>query len=289
MTRDQRLHPSALLAALWRMRPTITTQDGVGLGVLRLTFDVLPPGRLTVDGVHHGSLHALAIMNAVAPVEMHAARFVPRVLLPGYDQWIAAIAASRWRQWCAETLDAYSAPTSTRQCVVRGMARLHCYPRVAGESAAVRRAQRKIDAYFRRRGRDGSNLTPDDVLSELYALGRGELGAKRILRRAADGAYVLDPEAIRDVLRKRRFEAQQAEGDVEELSSDDEDPVEAAVAADLREQLSERSDPISQRLLDLSDHSSAEAATVLGVTERTVRNRRHGIAAAYRELAHPAD
>ena len=274
--------------------PTITAQDVMGLIVLRLMQEFLPEGELNEMDSTLATYKALALAIQGAPQRMQAAKFaVPQIALPGCVSertlWEAALRVRRrWLDWYSDVMDPYRLPRSDREAVVRGLALLKCYRETVGEASAAKRAKELLDADLRRRGHGGANLDHEDIIGEMYALGRGEASKARLLRLRKDGLFAYQPRALRDLVRKARHGPSVKPGAVHDLSGRGQslgrDPAAAVEVAELRARLLDRCDDMDTFIVEHWDDSNAEIGRNLGMTGQAVGKRRQQIKATAERL-----
>lgn len=268
-------------------RPPLTIRDMVGLTVLRLAFDFLPPGKPSRKRSGIAIVMALALTRAVAPGHVRDSGFVMRVFLPSEPDFAGAVAMAalaEWSAWRKEALDPLRPPTDDRRSIIRRIALRKCYPKITGERAAARRALAMLDAHCRRRGWAGPNLEPEDIINEMYTLRGGEVLAKGLIRNTPKHGWVYDVRAMRDLVRKRHFERLDSPtGTVEEVAEVD-SAIDELAAAELRELLSKQCDSIDARIIEMAEESDAEIGRRLGVTAPAVGKRRKKLEERARRL-----
>ncbi len=269
-------------------RSAITTQDMAGLVVLRLCFYAMPPGRLTPGKYQAAALLALARLNRVAPHLIEESRFFPKIICrthPNYASAVADVALRRWRNWLLR-LSPDSPGADQRQVIARGIARLRCYPELQGEGEAARRAKVLVDAYFRRRGWAGSNLEPEDILNEAYAVPRLALAKTGILRVTPEGSFTYDPEALRDLVRRDSFGRHSDLGaDEEAVPCGDDEPPSIAANTEVLARLQASCDDIDRAILDRQCRTDSEAGAATGLSRQAAGRRLQRIRATLTRLS----
>lgn len=270
-----------LLKFFRQSSPRLTTQDAMGLVVLRLMVEFWPVGKPHDLDPHLAALKALAVASSLAHSEMHVAGFaVPRILHPQARAGVLRAFAKQvlidWLRWYDAILNPRVPPASDRHQVARELARQHCYPPYVGEEPALKKTRRLLDAYFQRIGHGGANLDVDDVSSEFYILDPHELTA--VIRKHDDGVFRMDPRAARDALRKARHALQRPSGD--SSSTPDGTAADPRYQAEVGDQLAallDKCDEVDGTILANWGSADVEVAKLVRLTPQAVGKRRRKI------------